>query len=293
MATTWTNKHHIPDALARAVALDDKAKVAHYSVTELLSPPLMRRLLAEKDVSQDVSERIWALLGKGCHAVLDKNGDETERCLIASLDGVSISGTLDEITQDTIRDWKVTSVWSWIFGGRLEWEQQLNCYRWLAVHAHQEWTPGGVPILWEPRAISSLQVTMIFRDWMQSHVGRDNYPDAMVKTIDIDIWDEDKTVAFLRERLAAHLAPEPRACSDEERWHRPGAWAVMRLGRKTALRTLATEAAARVWAEESNLPGLKLEHRPGKDVRCLSYCPARSVCSHALSLTNTDDQQET
>jgi len=68
-------------------------------------------------------------------------------------------------------------------------------------------------------------------------------------------------------------------CTDEERWHRPDSYAVMKEGRKSALRVFAAEGVAQAFIENhADAKKLSIEFRQGKDIRCESYCQVRAVC---------------
>jgi len=141
---------------------------------------------------------------------------------------------------------------------------------------------------------------MLFRDWSAARAGRsgdDEYPASACQTIEIPRWEVDHAEEFMRTRLALHLAANeirlpnlPALCSDAERWHRPGAWAVMKKGNKRALRLLPSKHDATAWAEHKGVGGLYLEERPGSDLRCAEYCAARSVCPHGIKIQNQTNQ---
>jgi hypothetical protein len=326
MATTWTNDHGIPTALVEAITDHVHRPIGRYSVTQLLEPPRIRRLLEQNDVTADVSERLWSMLGSGIHAVLAERGAETELQIAGKLGGVWVSGTIDASETPAaptgvadpfapappagggpiLRDWKMTSVYTWKAGGREEWERQLNLYSWLMQRGRLSMVrrPGGRASLklHTPRVPSALLVTMIFRDWSAARAARavidadglPDYPPAACATIELPRWEIDYAEEFARKRLDLHLAANavhmpslPALCSDAERWHRPGAFAVMKKGRKTAMRLLPSRADAVAWAEHNGSAGLYIDERPGADVRCESYCSARSVCPHAIQIAAT------
>ena len=69
-----TNHFNLPDTFFQAVLNDKYSRGdAQYSATDLIRPPritiLSRRYWDE--IEEDVSERIWALLGKAVHAILE------------------------------------------------------------------------------------------------------------------------------------------------------------------------------------------------------------------------------
>lgn len=307
MPTTWTNRHGIPDALVRAIVSRHKRSLGRLSVTQLIEPPRIRRLLEQCDVERDVSEQLWALLGSGVHAVLDDGSNEAEVEIAARVngpgiqgDGCWISGTFDRIETEhgvIIRDWKVTSVSTWKAGGRDEWTRQLNCYAWLLRNATLRRVDVSTLDPHVPQEPTALLVTMIFRDWNGARAeaaikaGDDSYPHAAAQTIEIPLFSNEVSDAYIRERVAIHLSANdvrmpnlPPMCTDEERWHRPPVFAVMREKRKRALRLFDRRDEAVAFAELQNVGGLRIDERPGVDARCLSYCPARTVCPHGIAV---------
>lgn len=292
MPITFTNVHNIPAALADAITSDQKHSVGTLSVTQLLAPPRIRRLIERHTVTVDVSERMWAMVGKGLHAVLEQHGKSTEVQIVGRIRETWISGTIDSTDDGVLRDWKMTSVRA---GARAaEWEAQLNLYSWLMQRGTLRVAPTGnrmVPNI--PSIPKALEVTAIYRDWIgaRAAAGPDsNYPPAAVQTFPIRQWQIEEADRFLRERVALHLAANevalPDRCSDEERWHRGDTWAVKKVGGKKAMRggVHTSEENARLFAEISSVGGLMIEHRPGADVRCESYCPARTVCPHGIAV---------
>src|SRR5258706_69449 len=83
----------------------------------------------------------------------------------------------------------------------------------------------------------------------------------------LELWPIDKTIAFLHERIRDHVAATPRPCSDEERWHQPDKWALMKKGRKTAIKLFEAPPDHITLDKEQFI-----EKRPGAFRRCESYC---------------------
>lgn len=307
MPTVYTNHHNIPNRIVAAVTRDEKFSLGRYSVTQLLAPPRIRRYLQEHTVEEDVSERVWALLGKGVHAVIDGGDHATQEIEISGsvdVDGRSVwvSGTIDDFRGGVLRDWKVTGTSTWRAGGRSEWIAQLNFYSWLLQRgrmrrsAQRSSLDAHIPVV--PNGIA---VTMIFRDWIGarakagagagagvSGVATD-YPAAPIATLDIPMWSVEAVEEMIVDRLRVHMAAEATdladlsLCSDEERWHRPGEFAVMKAGRKRAMRVFSRREDAVAFAEHQGIGGLSIDARPGVDARCADYCPVRSVCPHGAA----------
>ena len=92
----------------------------------------------------------------------------------------------------------------------------------------------------------------------------------------------------MKEKVALVETSEPLAdddippCSPEERWERPTTWAVMKEGRKTALRVFDAKEEADKMADGQK--GLSVEERKGACARCEGYCLAAKFCSFAKGL---------
>jgi len=103
-----TNKYGIPAPFVTLATKEYYSKgKSQYSVTELMSPPRIRRLREkhEEYLTQDVSDMLWQLLGSALHVVMERGQTEgyvTEERIFTELDGVTISGAIDlqEITPE-------------------------------------------------------------------------------------------------------------------------------------------------------------------------------------------------
>ncbi len=269
-----TNNYNLPEAIYRAVsAYIRKPSQDKFSVTELISPPLMRKLKIQywEMLEEDASERLWALLGQAIHAVLDKvNIEETlqEEKLQHTIDGVTISGRMDIYHGEskTIEDYKVTSVYSFLLGDKPEWEQQLNIYAYLLRKHGFE--------------VEKLTIHAILRDWKQSEAQKNNdYPEIPFISIPLPVWQQSFAEQFIKKRIEAHRRGD--VCTDEERWLRKEKWAIKKSGNKTALRLFASKDEAEHFMKcysEQYKTKLELEHRAGQYIRCESFCPVRAIC---------------
>jgi PD-(D/E)XK nuclease superfamily len=275
-----TNKYNVPETLMTLATREFYSKGAsQYSVTELLSPPRIRRLREQYDekMVEDVSDGLWSLLGSALHVVMERSITEgyiSEERLFANVDEVTISGQID-VQKETpeglvIIDYKMTSAWS-VMVNKPEWEQQLNVYKWLVETVKK-------------RKVVGLQICAFIRDF-SNHDARENYPKAPIHMVDIPMWDAVKTESYVRERLEEHrnakmfadFGEELPLCSDEERWMRETVYAVKRDGRKTAIKLFKSIEEANELAEKEK--GY-VETRKGEFVRCTgNYCGVAQWCS--------------
>ena len=96
-----TNRLELPEAIVKAVQNDKYSKGdANISVTTLIAPARKRAIeAAHADaLTEDVTERIWALMGQIAHGILAASaGDDawTEERLFIERHGWRISGSFD------------------------------------------------------------------------------------------------------------------------------------------------------------------------------------------------------
>ena len=70
-----TNKHGVPQPLVTLASKEYYSKgKSDYSVTEIMSPPKIKRLQEQykDEMEQDVSDMLWSLLGSALHVVIDR-----------------------------------------------------------------------------------------------------------------------------------------------------------------------------------------------------------------------------
>lgn len=268
-----TNKHNLPEPLLRAVQAHEH-KGGFLSASQTTKS--VRQYWLEKrhasEIEEDVSEMIWALLGTACHYILHKADTAetlTEQYLSADIAGEKVTGTADLYHAGVITDYKVTSVWSVIYKSSFaDWEAQLNMYAFLYRKA-------GFPV-------NKLEIVTILRDWQKSKSHEDTYPPIQVQSIDIPLWTAEQQEAYLTEciaRLQEHrqtVDVDLPECTPAELWQEADKYAVMKKGRKSALRLLDSEAEAQAWM--ANNGGDTIVKRTGKPKRC-EYCRARDFCN--------------
>jgi hypothetical protein len=277
-----TNNFGLPGAFVEAIKNDTyvPGKDTDASVTGLLAPPRQQALmkLHGGDIVGDVSDRVFALIGQAIHSILERAEPSamTEDRLYMDIEGWRISGQYDRLTLRgvTLQDYKIMSVWEVLHGLKPEKEQQLNMLQQLAVDNGYD-------------KISRLEVIGVFRDWSKSKARYDKkYPQAQVKRMPVELWPEEKRVEFIRERIRLHKAARETLpeCTQDERWATPDKWAVMKKGRKSAVRLLDSETEAEVFMRNKNVPGGYIVHRKGESKRCQDYCDVSVFCEQWAKL---------
>jgi len=274
-----TNKLNLPEPLVNAVRNDPyNSGDSDISATGLIGSPWMRRLkqLHGDNITEDVAERIYALLGQATHSILERAkapNYRVEERLFHTIDSIeetpiTISGQYDLITPDgTLQDYKVTSYFACKDGPKIEWENQLNVLRFLC---------------WKNQIIiGNLQIVAILRDWSRAEKLRfgDKYPDYPVQVIEVPMWDLSDTWDYVSDRIRLHFFDEPTPCTPKERWHKDDTWAVKKKGNKKATKVFYDENYAKDFQlDKGGEEKYEIEYRQGEDTRCLHYCSVASYC---------------
>lgn len=275
-----TNRLNLPAPLFRAIEWQQSqhnVEEAALSCTQLIDSPLIVWLWRKfgDQVQEDASERLWPLYGTLAHAVLEQfagEGEHVETEAIALVDSLRISGHIDLIVlpDGTLQDYKFTSAFTVATAkreGKPEWERQLNVYRYLVENAVAGCGLGQLP------QIQQLQIVAMLRDWGPRHQQDGLKP---VEVIEVPLWSQEQVLAYIQERVAlqreAFLEEAPPICNPQERWTTPTTYAVMKQGRKAALRVSESSKEAEQWML-TNGQGDFIQERPGEDKRCLHYCP--------------------
>lgn len=284
-----TNNYNLPQSFVDFARNDKYSKGnSDISVTTLIDSPRVR-LMRDHYASQrvvDVVDMVWPLFGTAVHHILESTQEDDvilEERLFSTVNDWVLSGAVDhqKVTDSSIQitDYKVTSVWS-VIHGKIEWERQLNVYAYLAQRQ-------------KGRKVTSLQICAILRDWNRRDAQyKSDYPQAPVALVDVPLWDEEKRINYVHERVQIHqdaqfnydLAKHFPSCSDDERWKREDAWAVKKKGLKRAMRVFDNQEEAEVyaydWEKVNNGKVAVVEHRAGEYVRCNgNYCGVADFCS--------------
>lgn len=251
-----TNKLGLPDALVAAITNDDYTRGdADLSVTQLIAPPRQVELMRQHadDIEEDAADRIWLLMGKVAHGILERAQSTAirEQRMFADIGGMRISGAFDHLSLEdgALSDYKTCSVWQVKHAHeKPEWEQQLNCYAYLATAIGY--------------AVKELRIVAICRDWLKSSAEKyadEGYPQHQVAVVRIPLWSYAQQLTFLRERVQLHQQAREQLplCTAEERWERYNA---------RAKRTIST--------------------------RCESYCAVSRWCAQAINAKRAEGPLE-
>lgn len=290
-----TNKLGLPQPIVKAVSNDGYSSGdCDISVTSLLKPPQMRSLeIQHQDkLEEDVSDRIWSLLGQVVHGILER-AEETaiaEERLYIDVNGWRVGGQMDRflLKEGLLQDYKFITVYKIRDGVPEEYAKQLNIY------AHILRKNG--------KKVNKLQIVAILRDWSKNQYMRegDPYPAQQVVLLDVPIIPDEEVAAYVEERVklhkeAASLSSTELAdmfpCSKEDRWAKSDVWAVTKNGQKKATRLCNSEEAAEIALKAAGA-NHSIKFRPGESTRCKSYCSAAPFCEQYKRMKKSEEDDE-
>lgn len=275
-----TNELGLPQALVDACDVSPHNAPNTVSATTLKQG--VREILLTKrhweEMTDDVSNRIWSLFGTAVHSLLERESPDTfvEERFEKQIGTYKVTGRLDcyDMKNKIIFDYKTATVWKYKFQDFDDWKFQGLVYAWLLKQQGLE--------------VKECRFVAMFKDFSKTKAKiESDYPNSPVYIYRFDVTEqgleeiEEKIVAKVTElQMSEKLSDdELPLCSDEERWAKPTTYAVMKKGRKSAVRVFETKDLAECFlksCDESHY----IEERKGSDGKCDGYCACCEFCSY-------------
>lgn len=276
---TITNELNLPQALVDACDVTPHNAPNTVSATTLKSG--IREILLTKrhweEMTDDVSNRIWTLFGTAVHSLLEKEAPETfvEERFEQQIGKYKVTGRLDcyDMKNKIIFDYKTATTWKYKFGDFSDWKFQGLVYAWLLRKAGLE--------------VKECRFVAMFKDFSKTKaITESGYPSKPVYVYKFDVTEldleeiEKKIISKVEELEKSEDLPDDQLplCSDEERWAKPPKFAVMKKGRKSALKLCDDRESAELYM--STVGGDYIEERKGSDGKCEGYCSCCEFCSY-------------
>ena len=272
-----TNVLGLPQAFVEAVSVERHNAKGSYSATTLLKGGcevmLMERHYDEIEV--DASDSIWAVFGSAVHSIFEKQNTGTikEAFYSADVSHSKVTGRVDSYDPDTkiLHDFKTASIWKVQFEDFEDWRKQGLIYAWLMKKNGVE--------------VKRCEFIALLKDHSKSKAKQDpNYPQLPTFIYKFDVTEEalaeieqfisDKVAEFEKAELLADNDLPP--CSKEERWQGEDKFAVMKEGRKTAIKLFDNKEEAE--KNMASLGGTYIEERTAEPKKCNDYCTCCEFC---------------
>lgn len=258
-----TNRLHLPEAFVQAVSVERHNKAGCYSATTL-NKGVKEIVLQERhwdEFTVDAADSVWAAFGTAFHAVMEKyeDGCFREEKFDVPVGASRVTGVVDSYDMER--------------GIIADWHRQGMTYAWLLSQHGLD--------------VRRCRFIACLKDHSKGKAKFDaSYPQSPVYVYEFEVTPEDLDAAGvrIREKVAAIEAAETMAdddiapCTAEERWADGDKYAVMKNGRKTAVRVFDTLTDAENCAGELGNSHY-VEHRPATSRKCADYCLCRDFCN--------------
>ena len=274
-----TNKLNLPAAFVNAVSTTRHNAAGCFSATTL-NKGAKEIILSDRhfdEITVDAADSVWAVWGTAVHALLESQPDNNfhEEYFKVPVSNSFVTGQVDsyDMENGVINDWKTASVWKVQFNDFSDWRAQGLTYAWLLQQSGLD--------------VKKCRFVALLKDHSKTKAKNDSsYPQSPVFIYEFDVTPEDmaetaaRILTKVQEIESAYKldddAIEP--CSAEERWADGEKWAVMKNGRKTAVKVLDNQLDADAMAGEMG-NAYYVEHRPAISRKCGDYCACKEFCN--------------
>lgn len=276
-----TNKMNLPKELVNAITTEKHNKEGEYSATTLIRG-VKEILLNDRHwdkIEIDASDSIWALFGSACHSLLEKQeGDGfKEESFETLVDGIKVTGKIDlyDMINGIVEDYKTSSIWKVIYQSFDDYKKQGLIYLWLLKR--------------QDLPANKFRFYSLLKDYSKSKSRYDaNYPQSPVHVYEYTPSDSDlkEIDDFIRNKVAMLKQyintpdDEIPPCTAEERWASDNKYAVMKEGRKSAVKVCDSNDEAEKYIKENGLDGKhSVQERLGESKKCIDYCNCKEFCN--------------
>ena len=274
-----SNRLNLPAAFVNAVSTTRHNAAGCFSATTL-NKGAKEIILTDRhfdEIEVDAADSVWAVWGTAVHALLESQPDNNfhEESFKVPVSNSFVTGQVDsyDMENGVINDWKTASVWKVQFNDFKDWRAQGLTYAWLLQQSGLE--------------VKKCRFVALLKDHSKTKAKTDSsYPQSPVFIYEFDVTAADmeetaaRILAKVQEIESAYKldddAIEP--CSAEERWADGEKWAVMKNGRKSAVKVFDNQLDADAMAGEMG-NAYYVEHRPAISRKCGEYCNCKEFCN--------------
>lgn len=279
------NELGLPQAFINALNLERHNAEGEYSATTLLKDAT-EVILTDRhfdEIEIDVADCVWQIFGTAVHAIFEKAGIEgfAEEKFEVPVSNSKVTGKVDlyDLQNEIIYDWKTASVYKWTFADFSDWDKQGLIYAWLLKQ-------NGLKV-------KEIRFVALLKDHSKSKARKESdYPQKPAQVHTVKVTDEAlaEIEHFIKIKVEANenakSIPDAELppCSEESRWATSDTFAVMKEGRKTAVRVFDNKADAELMLKSLDDKHW-LQERKGESRKCVDgYCACRNFCPFYKSL---------
>ena len=292
---TTTNRMNMPQAFVNFVSNVRHNPAGTLSATTLLKGDKEIVLYDRhfEELEQDAADLVWASFGTAYHYIMEQQEDDAfkEEAFSVDVDGWKVTGRVDryDLQKEILEDWKTASVWKVIYSDFKDWRAQGLTYAWLMKQ-------NGLNV-------QRCRFVAILKDHSKTEAKRKpDYPKKPVFIYEFDVTEAD--LEETEKRIRAKIKSVTEAyklgdddippCSEEERWATATKYAVMKEGRKTAVKLFDDRETADLYLSQTggDTVGLYVQERPGESKKCADYCPCAEFCNFYHDCVKQNEDQE-
>ena len=275
-----TNKMNLPQAIVDAVSVERHNQKGSYSATTLLKSET-ETLLTNRhfdEIEVDASDSVWQIWGTAVHSIFEKQKDNSfkEEFFSVKVSNSTVTGRVDnyDLENEILADFKTCAVWKIIYNDFDDWYKQGMIYSWLMKQ-------NGLNV-------KKCKFIALIKDHSKSKAMIDaSYPQSPIYVYEFDVTENalSEIEVFIKDKIAKleenENTPdnELKGCNKEERWATDPKFAVMKQGRKSAIKLFDSKEEAE--KNMSALGGTYIEERKGEDKKCDNgYCNVCKWCPY-------------
>ena len=275
-----TNKMNLPQAIVDAVSVERHNQKGSYSATTLLKSET-ETLLTNRhfdEIEVDASDSVWQIWGTAVHSIFEKQKDNSfkEEFFSVKVSNSTVTGRVDnyDLENEILADFKTCAVWKIIYNDFDDWYKQGMIYSWLMKQ-------NGLNV-------KKCKFLALIKDHSKSKAMIDaSYPQSPIYVYEFDVTENalSEIEVFIKDKIAKleenENTPdnELKGCNKEERWATDPKFAVMKQGRKSAIKLFDSKEEAE--KNMSALGGTYIEERKGEDKKCDNgYCNVCKWCPY-------------
>ena len=250
------------------------------STTELIGEPLQRILKREyaEELVEDIADYQHRMIGSVLHdALCMMDGDKdsySEQRLFIDVGGWIVSGEPDyyiKLKSNKLIDYKYTAKYKTKDGVPEEWQKQINIYAHMLIQHN--------------KPVDVMQFCVWYRD---AYAKRG---DALVELIECPAYTQEQIADYLLKRVKYHQVSDPDwnelidldcvpECSEKARYHVPKKFALMKTGRKSAIKLYDSREDAEANKEKNGGKGFYIQERDETNDMCTTYCIVAEHCQY-------------
>lgn len=279
---TTTNNAGLPQAFVNFVSNVRHNRPGTLSATTLLKGDKEIVLYDRHfdELEQDAADLVWASFGTAFHAIMEKQDTEAfkEEAFEVEVEGWKVTGRVDfyDMKNEILGDYKTASVWKVIYGDFADWKDQGLTYAWLMKQHGLN--------------VKRCEFVAFLKDHSKTEAKRKpDYPQLPVYNYVFDVTEADLEATEARIRAKIKSVTEAyklgdddiEPCTAEERWETATKYAVMKEGRKTAVKLFDDRETADLYLSQTGgtTAGLYVQERKGESKKCADYCPCAEFCN--------------